>query len=76
VIYLIFFNITGLGVETTSSGTSGGGGGGGNGLRNSREDVFSSTSKLEELVHMELQVLDLLTTFTEYTIEKAALIKK
>lgn len=46
-----------------------------NELRNSREDVFSSTSKLEQLVHNELQVLDLLSTFTDYTIEKASLIK-
>ncbi|XP_021954740.2 prolyl 4-hydroxylase subunit alpha-1 isoform X2 [Folsomia candida] len=46
-----------------------------NELRNAREDVFSSTSKLEELVHNEFQVLDLLTTFTEYTIEKATMIK-
>jgi len=44
-------------------------------LQNAREDVFSSTSKLEDLVQNELQVLDLLTTFTEYTIEKANLIK-
>jgi hypothetical protein len=44
-------------------------------LQNAREDVFSSTSKLEDLVQNEMQVLDLLATYTEYTIEKANLIK-
>lgn len=44
-------------------------------LQNSREDVFSSIAKLEEVVENEMQVLDLLTTFTDYVIEKANFIK-
>jgi len=44
-------------------------------VQNQREDVFSSTSKLEELVQSELQIVDLLETFADYTLEKAQVIK-
>jgi len=40
-----------------------------------REDLFSSTSKLEELVENELQIVDLLDTFAEYALERAQTIK-
>ena len=40
-----------------------------------REDLFSSTSKLEDLVENEEQVIDVLDTFADYTMEKANLIK-
>jgi len=40
-----------------------------------RDDVFSSTSKLNDLVEHEAQIVDLLDTFATYTIEKAKLIK-
>ena len=40
-----------------------------------REDLFSSTSKLEDLVENEEQIIDVLDTFADYTMEKANLIK-
>jgi hypothetical protein len=42
---------------------------------NQREDLFSSTSKLEELVESELQIVDLLDTFADYALERAQTIK-
>jgi prolyl 4-hydroxylase len=44
-------------------------------IHTQKEDLFSSTSKLEELVDNELQIVDLLDTFASYTLEKAQLIK-
>ena len=44
-------------------------------IHNQREDLFSSTSKLEELVESELQIVDLLETFADYALERAQTIK-
>ncbi|CAG7723752.1 unnamed protein product [Allacma fusca] len=44
-------------------------------ISSQREDLFSSTSKLEDLVESEVQIVDVLDTFADYTLEKAKLIK-
>ena len=44
-------------------------------MPNQREDLFSSTSKLADMVENELQVVDLLDTFAEYIAERAQTIK-
>lgn len=44
-------------------------------LQGKREDLFSSTSKLEDLVEHEIQIVELLDTFVEYTISRANIIK-
>lgn len=44
-------------------------------VQTQREDIFSSTSKLEELVDNELQVVDLLDTFADFVSERADIIR-
>lgn len=44
-------------------------------LQGKREDLFSSTSKLEDLVEHELQIVELLDTFVEYTVSRTNIIK-
>jgi len=44
-------------------------------MPNQREDLFSSTSKLADMVENELQIVDLLDTFADYITERAQTIK-
>lgn len=44
-------------------------------LQGKREDLFSSTSKLEDLVEHELQIVELLETFVEFTVSRTNMIK-
>ncbi|ODN01135.1 Prolyl 4-hydroxylase subunit alpha-1, partial [Orchesella cincta] len=44
-------------------------------LQGKREDLFSSTSKLEDLVEHELQIVELLETFVDYTVNRANIVK-
>lgn len=44
-------------------------------IRNEREDLFSSTSKLADMVESEYQVVDLLDTFADYVSDKARTIR-
>lgn len=66
--------------STPAAAAAGGGGGAGEGkptmdLQGKREDLFSSTSKLEDLVEHELQIVELLDTFVDYTMSRANIIK-